>query len=535
MQGAMQGLFKGGNGNGGKGKKSTAQPRPKIRVAPRGIGPVRELNENDVLSGRGGRINAHKGNVQFRELVISRKKEYLAKTTKKLAKAHIAADIVHYIRDLNPSGRFLKEDADGAWYDIGDAKAIKKVGQALREDAPDIRTGLEKDHSSDDDNKASDEHADENANDKKPTPNTEPTVEENSKVRTGITVSGRGAKIVSASSPQKKQQPNEAYQPLAYQKIAPPPSYHPVVPATPPAKPQDARNGFGGATAGVSGAAAAVMGQDNNDHFQIPPERHDVAFGLPFHPPPARVDAQRETSLVSGLSASVMSGLSNFSGMSGPMSSLSASGNSNLRSVHQLQELRQQWAQQNQQVLVEASMTSSALTGTRHLLASNNSHLGSSLNRSNSLSDLNASMDNVSMANSMTEHSLMGGGIGAASLASGLSYGMQSVVPSREAYGAQEVRASSGGTSSRVPPPQRGWGWQPPAHQPAVATPSAQPHYGANPQAHYGSHENSSVAAMSVNSNAAESLPSRSGSVMSDLSESLIALDLAESSLLDQI
>lgn len=124
------------------GKKSTAQPRPKLHVPPRGIGPVQDLNRNDVLCGRGGRINAHEGNVQFRDIIAANKKHYLAKTTKKLEKAHIAAALVELVRGMNPPGRFLKEDADsGLWFDIGDAKAIKKAGQALREDAPDIRDG----------------------------------------------------------------------------------------------------------------------------------------------------------------------------------------------------------------------------------------------------------------------------------------------------------------------------------------------------------------------------------------------------------
>ena len=107
------------------GKKSTAQPRPEVTVPPRGIGPVMDPNDNDVLCGRGGRINAHVGNVKFREMVISRKKEYLSPQTKKLEKAHIAAQVVQDIRTKNPPGRFLKEDPDGSWYDIGDAKAIK--------------------------------------------------------------------------------------------------------------------------------------------------------------------------------------------------------------------------------------------------------------------------------------------------------------------------------------------------------------------------------------------------------------------------
>lgn len=106
------------------------------------------------------RINSHEGNVQFRDIVNDTKKDYLAKSTKKLEKAHIAAGVVQQIRNMDPPGRFLKEDGDsGMWYDIGDAKAIKKVGQALREDAPDIREdiveGSAEDGAKDGDKKAS--------------------------------------------------------------------------------------------------------------------------------------------------------------------------------------------------------------------------------------------------------------------------------------------------------------------------------------------------------------------------------------------
>ena len=58
--------------------------------------------------------------------------------TRKLEKVHVANDIVQRIRRLDPPGRFLKEDEDGTWWDIGDEKARKKVGQALREVVPDI-------------------------------------------------------------------------------------------------------------------------------------------------------------------------------------------------------------------------------------------------------------------------------------------------------------------------------------------------------------------------------------------------------------
>ena len=119
-------------------------PPPKVVVAARGVGPITEPNVNDVLSGRGGRINAHPGNVGFRSLIAAHKARYLSPATRKLEKAHIAAEVVEAVRGLDPPGRFLKQDSeDGAWWDIGDVKARKKVGQALREDAPDIRPALE--------------------------------------------------------------------------------------------------------------------------------------------------------------------------------------------------------------------------------------------------------------------------------------------------------------------------------------------------------------------------------------------------------
>jgi hypothetical protein len=122
-------------------------PRPKVSIVvpPRGIGPVDEPNPNDVLSGRGYKVNIHPGNVQFREFIARRKQEYIH-AHHPMDKTSIAASIVHEIRhEVQPPGRFLKYESvagtcgGGSWYDIGDEHAIKKVGQALREDAPAIR------------------------------------------------------------------------------------------------------------------------------------------------------------------------------------------------------------------------------------------------------------------------------------------------------------------------------------------------------------------------------------------------------------
>ena len=118
--------------------KTDSPPRPEI--APGHGGPIRTPNNNDVLSGRGGRINSHPGNVRFREMVDGLKRDYLDPRTKKVEKARIAARLVATIRHSDPPGRFLKEDPHtGLWIEIGDERAWKKAGQALRESAPEIR------------------------------------------------------------------------------------------------------------------------------------------------------------------------------------------------------------------------------------------------------------------------------------------------------------------------------------------------------------------------------------------------------------
>lgn len=117
-----------------KKRKSVAQPRPRLTVPPRCIGTECDVRENDVLAGRGGKVNSHLGNVLFRKLIRENRLNYRSANTKKLEKAFIAADIVYKIR--NCGGRFLKYDEKTClWHDIGDWKAIKKTGQALREDS----------------------------------------------------------------------------------------------------------------------------------------------------------------------------------------------------------------------------------------------------------------------------------------------------------------------------------------------------------------------------------------------------------------
>jgi len=101
--------------------------------------------ENDVLCGRGGSINSHKGNEYFRLLVEKRKRVYLTARFKR-EKRLIASSIVSEIRNMDPPGRFLTRKGGkdtGYWYDIGDEKARDKTSQALRENAPSIRAEIE--------------------------------------------------------------------------------------------------------------------------------------------------------------------------------------------------------------------------------------------------------------------------------------------------------------------------------------------------------------------------------------------------------
>lgn len=96
---------------------------------------VTKPTEHDVLFGRGGGVNRHAGNVHFRRLVSEHEYGYRT-TSRKCEKTDISAKIVMLIRQLDPPGRFLKNEGSGIWHDVGDEKARNKTSQALRERGP---------------------------------------------------------------------------------------------------------------------------------------------------------------------------------------------------------------------------------------------------------------------------------------------------------------------------------------------------------------------------------------------------------------
>lgn len=103
---------------------------------------------HDVLLGRGGGTNNHKGNVKFRKLVLEHKMRYFA--CSKVDKPKVAREVVAIWRSLTPPGRFLarKDESkrgpgsvhsrDNLWHEVDDQKAREKASQCLRERTPEV-------------------------------------------------------------------------------------------------------------------------------------------------------------------------------------------------------------------------------------------------------------------------------------------------------------------------------------------------------------------------------------------------------------
>ena len=100
--------------------------------------PLKDIPEpgpNDCLFGRGGGTNHHPGNKLYRKAVENKKQKYLS--SKRLDKPLVAMEIINDWRNMDPPGRFLKQnDVTKLWDDVGDKKAREKTSQALREKTP---------------------------------------------------------------------------------------------------------------------------------------------------------------------------------------------------------------------------------------------------------------------------------------------------------------------------------------------------------------------------------------------------------------
>jgi hypothetical protein len=109
---------------------SDQQPPPGIVVL---HGVVRP-HHRDVKCGRGKPAEDHAGNKWYLDRVKERRTAY-NEAKSQLSKRLVAEEVVVLVR--NRGGRFLKQDpGTKLWNDIGNAKAMAKAGQALREKPP---------------------------------------------------------------------------------------------------------------------------------------------------------------------------------------------------------------------------------------------------------------------------------------------------------------------------------------------------------------------------------------------------------------
>lgn len=92
------------------------------------------VSSDDVLCGRGKRVNDFIGNRRFRDLVMSYRERY-ANCPRRSEKRVICKCIMEAVRSRG--GRFLtkQEDDSVAWIPLEEEKVISKILQALRENA----------------------------------------------------------------------------------------------------------------------------------------------------------------------------------------------------------------------------------------------------------------------------------------------------------------------------------------------------------------------------------------------------------------
>jgi len=94
---------------------------------------VNKPSDNDVLFGRGGRINEHPGNKKFRAIVKTYKNHYNNQRSKR-EKRKIIDEVIDRIKNMG--GNFLEKGPSGNYIEQKREKAFKKTSQALREGAP---------------------------------------------------------------------------------------------------------------------------------------------------------------------------------------------------------------------------------------------------------------------------------------------------------------------------------------------------------------------------------------------------------------
>lgn len=89
---------------------------------------------NDVLFGRGPKIQNYPGNVNYRRIIESKKIHYV-QARKTVMKDMLAREVYSSLGKMTPPGRFLKKESDGFYYIQDEAVTLVKIKQALRENS----------------------------------------------------------------------------------------------------------------------------------------------------------------------------------------------------------------------------------------------------------------------------------------------------------------------------------------------------------------------------------------------------------------
>ena len=98
-------------------------------------------HHNDVLMGRGGKNNAHVGNKQLRQFARELGLSYYH--CPRLKKEGIYKELVKRIKQLDPPGRFLRQDKlTLLWVEVGEKEEWSKASQHLRDAAKDYEKTL---------------------------------------------------------------------------------------------------------------------------------------------------------------------------------------------------------------------------------------------------------------------------------------------------------------------------------------------------------------------------------------------------------
>ena len=94
------------------------------------------VNDKDILLGRGTAAQSHPGNQFFRDLITSNKLAYVNANPPE--KKNIIRELAEHLE--SEGHRFMKRDVGGlsSWSQISYEDSKKKIGQALRENAPEI-------------------------------------------------------------------------------------------------------------------------------------------------------------------------------------------------------------------------------------------------------------------------------------------------------------------------------------------------------------------------------------------------------------